>query len=56
MLLVVGALFLAPLFVFTDKLWASRTKGMGAYMSFAARYVTEFEAKWTDGAVPSASR
>ena len=52
-LLVDGVLFLAPLLVFTDKLWASRTKGVGKYMGLAARYVTEFEAKWTDGAVPS---
>jgi hypothetical protein len=46
-LLVDGALFLGPLLVFTDKLWAARTKGVGLYMALAARYVTEFEAKWT---------
>jgi hypothetical protein len=38
--------FLGPLFVFTDKLSASRTQGTGAYMDFAARYVTAFEQKW----------
>jgi hypothetical protein len=48
LLLLDGALFLGPLFVFTDKLWAGRTKGMGAYMSFAGRYVTEFERKWIE--------
>jgi hypothetical protein len=46
-LLVDGALFLGPLLVFTDKLWAARTKGVRVYMGLAARYVTEFEAKWT---------
>ena len=49
LLLVDGALFLVPLLVFTDKLWTGRTKGVGKYNALAARYVTEFEAKWTDG-------
>ena len=48
-LLVDSVLFLGPLVVFTDKLWAARTKGVGIYMGLAARYVTEFEAKWTSG-------
>jgi hypothetical protein len=38
--------------VFTDKLWASRTKGVGAYMTLSARYAKEFEAKWTGGSIP----
>jgi hypothetical protein len=50
--LVDAALFIGPLLVFTDKLWASRTQGVGQYMRLAARYVTEFEAKWTSGDVP----
>lgn len=45
-------LFLGPLLVFTDKLWAARTKGVGRYMGLAARYVTEFEAKWTGDRIP----
>jgi hypothetical protein len=52
-LLVDGALFLGPLLVFTDKLWAARTKGDGLYMGLAARYVTEFEAKWTGASAPA---
>ena len=52
LLLIDGALFLAPLLVFTDKLWASRTRGVGAYMTLSARYVREFEAKWTGGSIP----
>ena len=52
-LLVDGALFLGPLLVFTDKLWAARTKGVGLYTGLAARYVTEFEAKWTGDNVPA---
>ena len=46
LLLVDAAVFLGPLLVFTDKLWASRTKGLSAYMGFAGRYVTELERKW----------
>lgn len=46
-LLVDAALFLSPLLVFTDKLWAARTNGVEIYMDLAARYVTGFEAKWT---------
>ena len=53
-LLVDATLFLGPLLVFTDKLWAGRTKAMGVYMGLAARYVTEFEAKWTSSGSPAA--
>jgi hypothetical protein len=51
-LLVDGVVFLGPLLVFTDKLWAGRTKGVDLYMGLAASYVTEFEAKWTRGGIP----
>jgi hypothetical protein len=53
LLLVDGALFLVPLLLFTDKLWAARTKGVGLYMGLAASYVTEFETKWTGATVPA---
>ncbi len=46
-LLTDAVLFLGPLLVFTDKLWAGRTKGVTLYTGLAARYVTDFEAKWT---------
>ena len=54
-LAVNATLFLGPLLVFTPKLWASRTKGMVAYMGLAGRYVTAFERKWleTRGDAPS---
>jgi len=52
-LLLDAALFLSPLLVFTDKLWAARAGGLGAYMALAARYVTAFEAKWTGGDPPA---
>jgi len=51
-LLVDAVLFICPLLVFTDKLWASRTMGLARYQSLAARYATEFEARWADGTVP----
>jgi hypothetical protein len=50
LLVLDGLLFLGPLVVFTDKLWAGRTKGVGLYNGLAARYVKEFEAKWLEGA------
>jgi hypothetical protein len=40
-------------YVFTDKLWATRTKGMGSYFGFAASYESEFEAKWTGVNAPA---
>ena len=52
LLLLDAALFLAPLLVFTDKLWASRTKGVGAYTALSARYVKAFETKWMGGSLP----
>jgi len=48
-----AALFLGPLLVFTDKLWAGRTNGVALYMDLAARYVTEFEARWTRPGIPA---
>ena len=48
LLLLDGVLFLGPLLVFTDKLWAGRTKGVGLYNGLAARYVKEFEGKWLE--------
>jgi len=56
LLLTDGVLFLAPLLVFTDKLWASRTQGVGAYMTLSARYAKEFETKWTAGTIPEGER
>ncbi len=53
LLLLDGVLFLGPLLVFTDKLWAGRTKGVGLYNGLAARYVKEFEAKWLEGTSPN---
>jgi hypothetical protein len=41
-----AALFLGPLFLFAPKLWDCQVKGLGDYMAFAARYVSEFDAKW----------
>ena len=52
-LLVDGVLFLGPLLVFGDKLLAARTKAIGVYMGFAARYVTEFESKWMSNGLPA---
>jgi len=52
-LLVDAVLFLGPLFVFIGKLEEGRSKGMSGYSSLAARYVTEFQAKWTSGEPPA---
>jgi hypothetical protein len=53
LLLLDGVLFLGPMLVFVDKLWAGRTNGVGLYMDLAARYVTEFEARWTRPSSPT---
>jgi hypothetical protein len=45
-LLVDVVAFIGPMLVFTDKLWACRTKGVGQYMSLAAACVSTFEARW----------
>jgi hypothetical protein len=45
-LLVNLALFVAPLFLFAPKLWASRVQGQSDYMQLAERYVSDFDAKW----------
>ena len=50
LILLDGVLFLGPLLVFVDKLWAARTRGVGRYNGLAARYVREFETKWLDQA------
>jgi hypothetical protein len=55
-LLLDAVLFLGPLLVFTDKLWACRTKGLSVYDRLAARYVAEFETKWTIGNTPADER
>jgi hypothetical protein len=52
LLLLDGVLFLAPLLVFTDKLWASRTKAVGAYNEVSARFAKQFEEKWTGRSIP----
>ena len=46
LLMVDATLFVAPLLVFTPRLWASRTKGLFDYMDLAGRYATAFERKW----------
>lgn len=53
LLLADAVVFLGPLIVFTDRLWAARTRGVGAYMKFADRYVAAFERKWLGGTPPS---
>lgn len=45
-LVVVAALFLGPLFIFTHRLWQCRVKGLSDYMVFGSRYVNGFDRKW----------
>jgi hypothetical protein len=51
-LAVDAALFLGPLCLFAPKLWLCRVTGLDTYMTFAARYVNDFDGKWvrTDAA------
>ena len=45
-LLVMVTLFMAPLCMFTKKLWQCRITGMSEYMGMADRYVAAFDSKW----------
>ncbi len=47
-LLVDAILFLAPLFIFSPKLWACKVKAQSEYMKFSAQYVKDFDKKWVD--------
>jgi hypothetical protein len=53
LLLLDGVLFLCPLLMFTDKLWAARTNAVRLYMSLASRYVSDFEKKWLGDRQPA---
>jgi hypothetical protein len=44
--LLVAALFIAPLSIFSCKLWICRVTGMSEYMGMASRYVNAFDSKW----------
>jgi hypothetical protein len=48
-LAVDAVLFLGPLCIFVRKLWLCRVKGLSDYMTFAARYVSDFDRKWLRG-------
>lgn len=45
-LILVAALFIGPLFLFSGKLWLCRVNGWGDYMAMASRYVEAFDRKW----------
>jgi hypothetical protein len=44
--LLIAALFVGPLLVFSRKLWECRVKGLNEYMAMAARYAHAFDRKW----------
>jgi hypothetical protein len=46
LLAVDAAIFLAPMLLFTRRLWACRLQGLDDYMELAGRYVSGFERKW----------
>ena len=48
-LLLVAALFIGPLLLFSGKLWSCRVTGLGEYMGMASRYVEAFDRKWIRG-------
>jgi len=45
-LVIVTALFIGPLLLFSRKLWDCRVTGLDTYMAMASRYVQAFERKW----------
>jgi hypothetical protein len=51
------AIFVAPLFIFSRKLWRCRVIGLSEYMAMASRYVHAFDHKWLrDEKVPDDSQ
>ena len=45
-LLLMAALFIGPLFIFSRKLWVCRVTGLSEYMGMASHYVKAFDRKW----------
>jgi hypothetical protein len=45
-LILEAVLFIAPLFLFSSKLWLCRVNGWSDYMAMASRYVEAFDRKW----------
>jgi hypothetical protein len=46
LLLLVAALFIGPLIMFSRKLWICRVTGLNEYMAMGSRYVHAFDRKW----------
>jgi hypothetical protein len=47
--ILVAVLFVAPLLIFSPKLWACRITGWSEYMGMASLYVNRFDRKWIRG-------
>lgn len=45
-LLLVAALFVGPLFIFSPSLWMCRIRGWREYMGMASRYTEAFDSRW----------
>jgi hypothetical protein len=51
-MLLVAAIFIGPLCMFSTKLYLCRLTGLGEYMAMASRYVNAFDRKWIrDGVI-----
>jgi len=53
LLLLVAVLFVAPLIVFSRRLWQCRMVGLLNYWEMASRYVNDYDRKWIRGVNPS---
>jgi hypothetical protein len=49
-LVLVSALFIGPLVLFTRRLWDCRVDGLDKYLAMASRYVQAFDRKWIQDA------
>lgn len=47
-ILLDAVLFVAPVLLFTGKLYSCRVRGLSRYMDFATDYVQRFDSKWID--------
>jgi len=50
LLLACAALLIAPLYMFSSRLWFVRLRGRAEYADLSAQYVSDFDAKWLRGA------
>jgi hypothetical protein len=52
-ILIYAVIFICPLYIFSNKLWKTKVKGLNEYMVMAHHYVDAFDQKWLRGQNPA---